>query len=280
VSNDRRSRRVRLYRWASNAVPAVAWFRLYPLYERLIRRRRFLRFKASRLAGHVWRLDFEEGSSLHIVTPQRLARYREGAVDVLDAMRYKYVDPTWDLSGDKVVLDVGANIGEFSLALLDENPALHIYCFEPDPSVIPALRLNLGITENARIIQVALGEEDVETAFFVSSADADSSLVRPERIEREIKVGERRLDAFFGETHLSHIALLKIDAEGAEPEVLRGARATLERVQHVAVDAGPERRGQSTMPEVTGILTAAGFSCRPNPLQGSVVLGDRSSSSS
>lgn len=272
------SRRARLYGWASNALPAAAWFHLYPLYERVIRRRPFHRFKARRVQGHTWRLEFEDGQSLHIASPQRLARYQEGVTSVLAAMRHKYVDPTWDLSGDKVVLDVGANIGEFSLALLRDNPALRLYCFEPDPAVIPALQLNLGNEWNTHILQVALGEEEGETTFFVSSADADSSLIRPERMEREIEVRQRRLDAFCGETQLPHITLLKIDAEGWEPEVLRGAQAALERVEYVAVDAGPERHGESTVPDVMSILTAAGFSCRVGPLQLPVVLGERSSS--
>jgi FkbM family methyltransferase len=278
VKNDRQPRRVRLYRWASNTMPPAAWFRLYPMYQSVVRRRRFDRFTAHRVASRIWRLDFEDGLSLHMVSPQRIARYLDngGAAGVLNAMRDKYVDPKWDLSGDKVVLDVGANIGEFSLALLRENSTRRIYCFEPDPVVVPALELNLRQARNAQVIQVALGEEERETTLFMSSADADSSLIRPERIQQEIKVQQRRLDVLCSQQDIYRIALLKIDAEGFEPEVLRGAQTILRSVDHVAVDAGPERLGASTWREVTEILIAAGFSCRPNPLQPSVVLADRS----
>jgi len=55
------------------------------------------------------------------------------------------------------------------------------------------------------------------------------------------------------------IRLLKVEAEGMEPEVLAGAHQTLQRVDYVAVDAGPERGGENTVPAVLNALTSAGF---------------------
>ncbi|MFM1953459.1 MAG: hypothetical protein RL187_668, partial [Actinomycetota bacterium] len=55
------------------------------------------------------------------------------------------------------------------------------------------------------------------------------------------------------------IDLLKIEAEGYEPEVLAGARSILPRVERITVDAGEEREGKSTAPECVTLLTDQGF---------------------
>mgnify|MGYP006289466727 CR=1 FL=1 len=57
------------------------------------------------------------------------------------------------------------------------------------------------------------------------------------------------------------IKLLKVDAEGAEPEVLQGACDLLPYCRHVVVDAGPERGVEqvSTAPEVINYMAASGF---------------------
>ena len=55
------------------------------------------------------------------------------------------------------------------------------------------------------------------------------------------------------------IDILKVEAEGMEPEVLRGALRTLKRTKFCVVDAGPERYGKSTAAECISILQASGF---------------------
>lgn len=62
------------------------------------------------------------------------------------------------------------------------------------------------------------------------------------------------------ELGVEKIDFLKIDAEGAEPEVLEGT--PLCRVKKVAVDCSPERFGKTTVFEVLKILLSAGFKCQ------------------
>ena len=68
------------------------------------------------------------------------------------------------------------------------------------------------------------------------------------------------------------IAVLKVEAEGFEPEVLRGADQTLQRTDVVTVDAGEEREGKSTAPECVNILLKAGFELRQVFLRRGVFL--------
>ena len=50
-----------------------------------------------------------------------------------------------------------------------------------------------------------------------------------------------------------------MDAEGAEPEVLKGATQILKNVRAAAIDCGPEREGETTIDSVRSVLQRAGF---------------------
>jgi len=65
------------------------------------------------------------------------------------------------------------------------------------------------------------------------------------------------LDDFIREIDISQIDFLKIDAEGAEPEVLKGSNKL--RISKLAIDAGNERNGESTVEEVSNILKNRGY---------------------
>ena len=58
------------------------------------------------------------------------------------------------------------------------------------------------------------------------------------------------------------LAFLKCDAEGAEPEVLEGGRELLRRTVRIAIDTGPERRGERTSAACEALLRDAGFTVR------------------
>ena len=68
------------------------------------------------------------------------------------------------------------------------------------------------------------------------------------------------------------IKLLKIEVEGFELEVLKGATETLKITSFVAVDTGPERDGAFTFNEVTDLLTKAGFRLLKNNKNFSVLF--------
>ena len=61
--------------------------------------------------------------------------------------------------------------------------------------------------------------------------------------------------------HLPRIKLLKLEAEGYEPEVIAGASGILDRIEYVSADVGFERGTamQSTLPDVTNYLLSRGF---------------------
>lgn len=136
-----------------------------------------------------------------------------------------------------VFVDVGANIGYASLMAAQRvGPRGRVIAVEPNPRVLPRLRENIaasGVT-NVTVLPFASADVEASLTFFdgtdggnsgTSSLSADNA--GPGR--RALVVQARRLDDMLAELDLSRLDVLKIDVEGAEPLVLKGAQATLRR---------------------------------------------------
>jgi FkbM family methyltransferase len=143
------------------------------------------------------------------------------------------------------VLDVGASRGQFALFALARFPDAKLICFEPLPEAQATARKVLA-GRNVELHGVALGSAHGETALHVSARDDSSSL---------LPIGSRQVAAFPG-THedrtvdvpvdvlsaylddqTARPCLLKIDVQGFELDVLRGAGESLNYVDEVFVEA-------------------------------------------
>lgn len=172
--------------------------------------------------------------------------------------------------GILTVLDVGSSRGQFALFALDRFPDATLVCFEPLPEAREVARRVLR-NPRAEIHGVALGSTSGDAALHVSAHD-DSSSVLP--------IGRRQVAAFPG-THAvrdltvpmdvlaSYIddrmprpCLLKIDVQGSELDVLRGAgSAGLSRVDEILVEASFVElyTGQALAGNVVAYLAQHGF---------------------
>jgi FkbM family methyltransferase len=129
------------------------------------------------------------------------------------------------------VFDVGANIGAYSLLFAQwVGPAGKVVAFEPAPAAVAGLRrlvaLN-GLRDRVEIVEAAVSRA-VGTASFASegSSGANALVDAAQRGRAVISVPTTSLDAFC-DTHALRPDVIKIDVEGEELEVLRGARRTL-----------------------------------------------------
>lgn len=137
-----------------------------------------------------------------------------------------------------LIIDCGANVGDFHLALRTFLPHNFRYLgFEPSPHDFASLVVNIGEETESNIFEIALWNEDKVLDFFLDVESASSSLIEPRRSTGVTRVHAHRLDSLLNQ----EIFLLKVEAEGAEPEVLVGAQKLLARVRYVVVDVGPER---------------------------------------
>lgn len=155
--------------------------------------------------------------------------------------------------GDRVV-DCGANVGEFYYYFKAKNLAVDYLGFEPAPVEFACLKQNVG-EQQAR--NMGLWHENGELKFYVAVRGANSSFIEPPEYESVTHVPTARLDSLVHEP----IKLLKVEAEGAEPEVLQGCEGILHQIHYISADVSFERglNQDSTIAPVTNFLLAHNF---------------------
>ena len=126
-------------------------------------------------------------------------------------------------------IDVGANIGGWSLLMA--GVGARVLAFEPVPSTFNKLVRNINInpdlTENIEVHQLALGSHDCFLTFISDKDTCNRVLKEEEEYDGEtINVVVKTLDSF---TSDREPVAIKIDVEGSELNVLRGAEKTLSK---------------------------------------------------
>jgi FkbM family methyltransferase len=132
-------------------------------------------------------------------------------------------------------VDVGAHVGQYSLlgsGLVGSGGTVH--SFEPEPETFALLEHNILINglRNVHPIRCALGESLRDVELYVARPDniGQTSLRKPDNFSGvKVNVQCQTLDSYAGEHGMDRIRLIKIDVEGAELDVLLGARGVLSR---------------------------------------------------
>lgn len=163
------------------------------------------------------------------------------------------------------LLDVGAHDGTFTLPFA-ALPGSRVLAFEPLPAAFARLRAAVGDAANVTLHQVALGDRTGEVTLtlpvldgvpqeqWASTAKGYTGL-DPRVGEQRHTVPLRRLDGFA----LHDLTAVKLDAEGAEYEVLRGGRETLLRCRPVLSIEIEERHRPGATWAVPAWLDALGY---------------------
>lgn len=133
-------------------------------------------------------------------------------------------------SGKQVVIDVGANVGNYAEEVLNYNPEVELYAFEPHPKTFITLQekakkfgfktINKGCADTIGKLNFYdyANNDGSEHATLLEGVFTD--LYNNETIVHEVDV--TTLDAFIQEHKIEHIDLLKIDTEGFEYSVMSG----------------------------------------------------------
>jgi len=96
----------------------------------------------------------------------------------------------------------------------------------------------------------------------VSSRGSDSSFIKPKSGYTDIiEINSITLDDYVASRNLKTIKLLKIEAEGFEPEILNGSSNCLSKIEYIAIDGGAERgeRAETTIEFASNYLITNGF---------------------
>jgi FkbM family methyltransferase len=177
------------------------------------------------------------------------------------------------LGPGSVFLDVGAHIGYFSIkASAQVGPTGRVVAFEPNPETLKLLRENVKVnrTFNILIQPVACTDRERTLNLYAapivntgaSSLSQQNASVSASDLPRPYTVRGRAIDDVIRELNLSRVDAVKIDVEGAEVSVLRGALTTLKQFHPkvvVEVIASQLASFQTTPEEVAALLRGAGY---------------------
>lgn len=132
----------------------------------------------------------------------------------------------------RVVFDVGANVGDWTEAALAINSALQIHCFEPSPATFKVLASH-RFPADVHLNAVGLGAEAGMVDFFVfGEAMGANSLYNRQGtdavVQRKETVAITTLDDYAATQNIAQIDFVKVDVEGHEAAVIKGARRLLD----------------------------------------------------
>jgi FkbM family methyltransferase len=130
-----------------------------------------------------------------------------------------------------MVFDVGANVGQFARFVRRVLPAAEIHCFEPVPETYNALARTFAKDRLVHTHALGLGDAPCKLEMVASENQGSTvnSLAAPAANGAKIMIDVRTLDGVLEGFRVDHIDLLKIDVEGWEVQVLKGAEGTLRR---------------------------------------------------
>jgi FkbM family methyltransferase len=155
------------------------------------------------------------------------------------------VPPGVSLAGGLVV-DVGANRGDWTAAVLVAEPTVRVIAIEPNGKPFARLVGRFEGDSRVRIDPRAVSDAPGTVEFYVTGHPHNASLLKPRaetqvmygsargwQVKRSVEVEATTLDAL---TDGDAVALIKIDVQGAESKVLAGARETLKRTSAVLLE--------------------------------------------
>lgn len=142
------------------------------------------------------------------------------------------------LTEKSIIFDVGANIGNFALSINKKNNLSNIYCFEPNPFSYSLLQKNMNPFKNIYTYNIGFGEIESEMEMYIYEHAKDTehaSIYKTVMSEfhkaqdiQAINISINTIDSFCENYNITQIDFLKIDTEGYELNVLKGAKNMIE----------------------------------------------------
>jgi len=197
-------------------------------------------------------------TSIEICYKKRFEYYLQNIDTRLNHLIFEYMLDKINFINNDVVIDCGANIGELYHSiqqLSKKNININYYGFEPVKLDFEVLLRN---TPNLIPKPLALSSESISKNFYLNPSTADSSFEKKRNL-KELKVECATIDDYF--KNIDSIKLLKLEAEGFEFDVLKGAQKSLSKIKFITADLGFELQGNtvSSFEEVDRFLSKNNF---------------------
>ena len=183
-----------------------------------------------------------------------------------------------------VVLDIGANIGETLLNFAKINSKGRNIGFEPVPYIYSRLKKNLSLNNfsNIEIENIALSDKNEQLSFSIPK-DQNSGGVRMRKEAHKSDYGADQevraiqLDDFLGEKGINKIDFIKMDVEGFEMNVLKGAENSLRKflpVLFIEVDDVMLKQQETSAAQLVEFVSTLGYTVINADTDSTVIVGD------
>lgn len=195
------------------------------------------------------------GKQFMVTDPIRANRLLKGLDHAGERLLHRYeMSHRKGFSTCTIFVDVGANVGELS-RLMSARVKM-VIAIEPDPIARHCLEFNLQEVANVVVIPCALGEKKGTAPLFLLPSSADSSLFYSQGVDAPLidVMVVRGDDLLLNLLDSDDVLVIKMDAEGFEPEVLRGMQQLLLRATLICIDSGQERGGAATANDCVHLL--------------------------
>jgi FkbM family methyltransferase len=166
---------------------------------------------------------FRLRNSFSINVPRKmLGPFREC---FFDEIYLKHINLEFLKKDKPTIIDIGANVGYFSLSMFSKYPGANIYAFEPMPYCFKVLQgyqseyksFNLNVYQNA--VSDKDGTIDIYTDSVDNFSTTSSLLFRGKRTHK-LSIETKTLDSFLTSNNIDTVDLLKLDCEGSEFAIL------------------------------------------------------------
>jgi FkbM family methyltransferase len=148
-------------------------------------------------------------------------------------------------------IDIGAHIGIFSFFLAKQvGNQGKVYSFEPTPLTFKVLQKTIQFNHLEKIVearQQAVSDSDRDVIFHVyenssiSNANSISTPNDPDRDTKPIKVSAVHLDGLLADLNQQDLSFIKIDAEGAELDILKGGEKIIKKYKpYITLEVHPK----------------------------------------
>jgi len=194
--------------------------------------------------------------------------------------------------GIRTVLDVGANVGKFTTMISKILTNVNIYSFEPLAGCYKELIENTKHLDNINYFNFALGEKESETKINRNEFAPSSSILEMNEMHRSIfpntihsfseDIRIKDLDSLDNEIIWIQKTLMKIDVQGFELSVLRGANSSLNKIDIIIIETIflELYKNQARFDDIYNFLAGRNFSYQGNfdqvkdPKSGRIIYAD------
>lgn len=195
-------------------------------------------------------------------------------MQIFDRDAYDMIARLVDPAGWASVLDIGANVGQSVRRIAHTFTKATIHAFEPDPAAFEQLQAVGSISPRIYTWQLAVGARSGHADLNIMGDSQMNSVLPPTQLgqdyfpgdilpQRTVRVPMVSIDDWAARHNIDHVDFIKIDVQGIELDVLRGAQRLIRNGGVLAIKCEaqilPEYQGASTLFDIVPFMNSLGF---------------------